>query len=464
MQVISQAFIPKITLSHFSGSGCEVYNTFFSDNNKNLLSYSWDRSLNNFSGSFSLSFKELPEAGKDLLMDKIENLDVVHIYEHDRLVFIGVITDMSCSAQSGNYQKTVSVQGKSIEYLFEMLQISLDVTALSWANKASNEGLNITFLTELNEKGSNGKTKKVSVKKGLSYAFDSFTECISNYSEISSIEILDMIISLYDIGTKKNGFEKILETGDLEFHYPISSQLYQNKTVKYFDFVRNLLPEPVYEIFGRFGKDDKLKICIREVPFRENEWDKLKVTLIDPVILINYSFSRSCSEVYTTFLSYLEGTLLSPDYYKKIFGASTGYPAQKAVAEKIGKYGYRPLEVTFIGFYNGATEAEQKEANDNLNKEIEKLNENLAKWFGYIDEMYSGNITVANIDSFMPARIGERIQMGGNEFYVMSEKHSWAYGTTPTIEYSVDRGGKYNKGKFNPCKKISEFLEEFETV
>ena len=464
MQVISQAFIPKITLSHFSGNSCEVYNTFFSDNNKTLNSYSWERSINNFSGSFSFSFKELPEADKDLLMDKIQNLDIVHIYEHDKLVFIGIITDISCSAQSGSFQKSVSVQGKSIEYLFEMLQISLDVTALAWANKASNEGLNITFLTEINEKDSSGKTKKTSVKNGLSYAFNSFTKCVLNYKEVSSVEILNMIQYFYEIKNTESDFENILETDNLEFHYPISSQLYQNKTIKYFEFIRNLLPEPVYEVFGKFDENDKLKICVREVPFREEVWDNLRATLIQPVILLSYSFARSCSEVYTTFLSYLEGTLLAPDYYKKINGSTIGYAAQKAVVSKIGKYGYRPLEVTFIGFYNGKTEEEQKEGNDALNKEIETLNENLAQWFGHIDEMYNGSISVANVDGFTPAKIGERIQLGSNEFYVISEKHTWSYGSTPVIEYSIDRGGKYNKGKFYPCEKLSMFLEEFETV
>ena len=92
------------------------------------------------------------------------------------------------------------------------------------------------------------------------------------------------------------------------------------------------------------------------------------------------------------------------------------------------------------------------------------MNEKLANWFGHIDEMFNGSITVANVDEVRPAKIGERIQLGSNEFYVMSEKHSWAYATTPTIEYSVDRGGRYNKGKFYPCEKLSKFLEEFETV
>lgn len=84
-------------------------------------------------------------------MDRLEALDLVRIYESDRLRFIGILTDVSFSAASGNVQKKVSASGKSAEYLFEILQVSLDVTALAGAGKGENTGLNLSFVTEVNK-------------------------------------------------------------------------------------------------------------------------------------------------------------------------------------------------------------------------------------------------------------------------------------------------------------------------
>lgn len=460
MQVIQQSFVPKITLSHFDNGSYSIYETFYREANTNLQSYSWERSINNFSGSFSFSFKEsVKAADNNLLMDKIDSLDLVHIYEHDKLVFIGVITDVSFSAQSGNIQKRVSVSGKSIEYLFEMLQISLDVSALSWAGKSSNEGNNLTFLTEISKKADK-QTGKISVKSGVSYAFNEFKNALESYKEISNVKILDMIKSVYG----SDNLEIFLECEDMDFKYPISGQLYQNKTIKFFDFVKNLLPEPVYEVYGKIASNDKPKICIREVPFDSDVWTNLECNRVKPEILTSYSFHKSCLEVYTTFISYIEGSILSPEFVKKVYGSTSGYNAQKVIKEKAAVFGFRPLEITFVGFDGGTTESEQKDKNDELNKTFEELNTRVGEWFGYMDEMYSGSIVCVNVDYETYAKTGERIQLGSNEFYVISEKHNWVYGTSPTVEYSVDRGGNYTNGKFSKCERISKFLEEFESV
>lgn len=102
-----------------------------------------------------------------------------------------------------------------------------------------------------------------------------------------------------------------------------------------------------------------------------------------------------------------------------------------------------------------------------MNSNIADLNNRLAEWFGHFDEMMQGNISIVNVEqrNTRKSRIGERIRLGSNEFYVKSEKHEWAYETVPTISYSVDRGGRYSlQGVFSPCKNISKFLGEFETL
>lgn len=473
MNIIRQSFFPKIKLSSFSDSGFTNYYTFdvIGNTGRTLLSYNFSKSIESISGSFSFSFEEVTGsklsfdsgAPAELVMDKIKALDLVSIYEHDSLVFLGVVTDISFSATSGNVQKRVQVKGKSIEYLFEILQVSLDVTAMSFANS---EALNVDLKDNLckQQKDSDGTRTEtaLSIEEGLNTAFDSFRKVVETYKEVSSVQILQMIDTVY--GSSK--ITDYLDSQDLSFLYPISSNLYSDSTIKFVDFLRHLLPSPVYEIYG-YIENEKPKLAIREAPFDKSVWIGLKRLTISPDVLTSYSFNKSCAEVYTTFLSYIEGSLIQPDFYKRAYATEAGYESQAKLPEKIAKYGYRPMEVTFIGFYTGRDDKETKRLNTEVAKKMKSLNERLREWYGNLDEMYSGTITFVNVDyqqSELPG-IGGRVAVGKNEFYVKQEQHDWQYNAAPTITYNVDRGGQYMQdGSFVECSAISAFMGEFEKI
>lgn len=463
MQVIHQSFTPKIVLSSYNGGCYADYVTFGATGitNKNITSYSFSRSLENLVGSFNFSFKE--STGNSLsasigmesenVLDKIRMLDLVKIYEFDKLVFIGIVIDVSHSASSGNFQKRVSVNGKSIEYLFELLQISLDVTAMSFAQK---EALNITLVNELNKKDN---TEGIDISEGVKIAFDNFKSILNNYKKVSTVQILEMMKAVYE----SDDISSFLDCAKIKFCYPISSNLYQDRTVKFPDFLRNILPTPVYEIYGKIT-NDRPRLNIRQVPFTNSDWKNLACYRVPPELLTSYSFSKSCAEVYTEFLTYVEGSLIEPGYYKKLTGSDKAYDSQCINEEKAAIYGYKPLEVTFIGFYSGKNKDDETNTNNTLKERIAELNKKLKDWFGRLDEMYSGSISFVNAEyGDKKTGIGERVMVGSNEFYITGEKHDWSYAATPTVTYTVDRGGKYSaNGDFSECKNISKVMGEFE--
>ena len=451
-----QSFQPRIEVFSRFNSKKSTGVVFDGRSENGLLSYEFNRSLTISGGTFNFTFKDTTQA-----MDKMSMLDYVKFYEHDKLAYIGIITDISfsASASSGRVQKTVSVSGKTIEYLFDMLQISLDITALAVSDNSNNSGVkNISLVTELIKEG----TKSVSIADGLNTAFDHFKTVLNGFENVSSIQILKMIGDIFG----STNFNQIAICGNIQFKYPLSSNLYRDKTVKFLDLLRNLLPNPVYEIFGRIGKDDRPKLYVRECPFDSTDWTALKSFRIAPEYIRDYSMQRSCDEVYTEFVTYVEGSNLSPDFYRKIYatkdGNVRGYQNNEVNKEKAKVYGYRPLEVTFSGFYTGKNDTETTQINNSLNDEMAKMNKRLSEWFSYLDEMNKGSVTFINVSDIDKATIGERAIISGNEFYIQQEKHSWNCNGTPTITYSLDRGGKYDNGKFAPCENMSKFLGEWE--
>ena len=184
-------------------------------------------------------------------------------------------------------------------------------------------------------------------------------------------------------------------------------------------------------------------------------------------LLRDYSMQRSCDEVYTEFITYVENSNLSPDFYRKIYATEDGnvqaYSPNGANKDKLAIYGYRPLEVSFSGFYSGKNDNETTQLNDALNDSMWDMNKRLARWFGALDEMYKGSATFVNVKTeAKKAGIGERAIISGNEFYITSERHAWSCTGTSTITYSLDRGGKYNNGEFAPCENMTKFLAEWD--
>ena len=126
--------------------------------------------------------------------------------------------------------------------------------------------------------------------------------------------------------------------------------------------------------------------------------------------------------------------------------------------EKIAKYGYKPLTVSFLGY------VQNKAVDSSDDKQIfETFNKKLKEWYEHIDELLAGKVKIVNAyekQDDIP-KIGEKLifmlynnKIQKTEFYIKSETHSWSYGSSPVIEYLVERGAVYsNTGSFQEMSK-----------
>jgi hypothetical protein len=251
------------------------------------------------------------------------------------------------------------------------------------------------------------------------------------------------------------GIYKILEkwAGDffdidekITLHYPLGC-VFDAKTARgFFDIVESVVPYQVYEKFAYMDRPTgAMRIKIRECPFDKDEWAKIGYGEIPIRLVKSFDIEQNDKEVYTVFFSYLNGY---PVQENKALVLSTqthknkSAPALEHDKEKYSMYGYRPLLVHFIGY--GKAEGE-----DDMSTEgkLQKLNQRLKDWYGNIELMYNGQITMSTDLSMDMPQAGEKISFIGGEFYVSAAEHRWAYKGNPETVLTISRGGVYSEGE-----------------
>lgn len=465
MDVISQAPQPTIKCYHSIVNGKasnELYQNFTPTSldraGKNLQSYTFENSVDSFGGSFSFTVKE--DIPKNELyssfMDEVQPLDIVEISEKgdgERVDFIGVVTKVSVGGIASNLNKTVTVSGKSIEWLFTYYNMNTDIKACIFQNDAANA----VFKVDLAKNGGSQPIKIKDVVVASLKVFNEYATKIDKEKNINNTQITNTIVGEIIKKWYGDNFEDFVESSDDEFLYPISSNLFSSGKINVIDYIRKLLPSPVYEIFGYINDKNKPKLCVRKVPF-----DKPEGTYtINPLHLTDFTLTRSCEEVYTAFMPYIEGSSQSADFYMNLqaaeAGTEKGYNAAISIPEKVKVYGYQLLTCSFVG-YNQNPKTGKEEID---NKKMQNLADSLKKWFGNLDEMFNGDFTLVNVTKDTVAKIGEWVGFSQGLFYVYSANHTWNYGDNPMINYQVGRGGKWSDGNLVPLKELSVVYREF---
>lgn len=455
MEVIAQAPQPTIKCYHSITNGVadkDLYQEFTPTSSyisgKNLQSYTFENSVENFGGSFSFSIKEdVPQkAFSDCFMDSVRPLDIVEISESgdgQTIDFIGVITKISVGGIASNLTKTVTVSGYSIEWLFTFLNINTDIKACIFQNEAANN----TFKTDL---AKNDGKDGISIKDLVIASLKMFVEQTTKHSDISNFVIGDIIKLWYG----KEYADYIVASNDT-FAYPISSNLFENGRINVIDYIKKLLPTPLYEVYG-YIDGNKPKLGFRKVPFNlpKSEYK------INPVQLTDFTLTKTCDEIYTAFMPYIEGSSMSPDFYMNVMKAGnvkeTGYDYALSDPDKVKLYGFQLLTCSFAG-YNADAD------NPSVNYEkLSKLANELKDWFGNLEEMLNGDFTLVHIPSQGCAKHGEWVGFTEGLFYIYTATHTWNYGDNPMINYQVGRGGKYTDGKFATLNRLSQAYREFE--
>lgn len=436
MTVISSG--PKIEFYHTNQNGTPQLYYIFSPvydpkypSGLGLTQYSFQLTKNQFTSQWSCTIKENSINNDDFFIDKVKNLDVIKIYENDNNIadYIGLVTTVSFNASASGPSKVLNISGKGIEYLFEFASINLDSTAMAFVkNTRALETVNAFLkIATMNNNSIEDALKSIYSKFSL-YA----KTC---YSTLANILVFNMIDYWF-------GSDFIDAQTNMNFKYDITNNMFVNTIVTYPGYIRTLLPDQVYEFYGCVI-NGKPKIRVREMPYSGTDWLKLanKGKSFDPNFLTDYTLTHSVEEVYTVFMSYLEGSTQSPDYYQKVNASENGYDTLEKDEEKIKLYGYKPLTINFVG-YNPET-AENNDANSKLQQELAKLNKKAHEWYGHLDEFYDATFSVIHNTS-NNTRTGDVVSFNKGQFYVTGEDHQWSYNSFLKIVYHCERGAIYN--------------------
>ncbi|GHU88640.1 hypothetical protein FACS189476_06100 [Spirochaetia bacterium] len=414
--------------------------TFSLEKGKVLQSYTFTNSVNDPKGSFSLSFYPNDDYGlyKDqAIMDMIEEMDIVQIFEfiddkgaYPYPTFTGVIIKKlySLAKIGDDTQRRVSITGYSIAGLIQEFRISLDAQAMEITDEIAN---NNQIEIELTQALMSSDNKGIKVSEAINIIWKSFLNLSTKYGKLSNPKVAEIIKTW--IG------ENPFDVDDSSFFYPLGNVFYGQNTQSFYDVIQHLIPRPVYEIFP-FTDKGETKIKIRVAPFNSDKWDGLnpKDKFINPVLLKSCDISQSCEEVYTVFYSYLDGYPMQMDKALMLSAKKLkGIPGVMVDEEKFGLFGYRPLFLSFRGY------SKSMEDDTTTGEKINELNQTLKAWFGNLEKMYNGNITMSTDISTEPPCAGEKIPFLGGEFYVVSSEHRWNYGGNPETALAISRGGIY---------------------
>ena len=460
------------------GTDVDSQITFSLTGDTSLQSYQFSLSKNDVNGSFSLTF--FPDKiGEQTIFDKIQILDIVEIYENriengssflsafnpgrrkNSPVFIGIVKSKKYVAQvtDGGIVRRLQVSGISAAGLVSQFYLNLDSTAMI-LTKQIKETTNLRTKLTAEIAGEDKPIKDV-----LEKVWDFFCELAKTNGTVAIKTLID--------GTNISG---IFDCDNSPIYYPFANLALGEQTQDFYSLIGGLTPEPIYERFATMDYDSgKMKIVIRQVPFRDEGAAEVYKNSKGKPVNWNGVFNRdlrsnevksidltvSDKEVYTVFFSYLNGYPIENDKLMKLIalGDEKGNPMLTFDDKKYQTYGYRPLIATFNG-YDKSKKADDKDTESNL----AKINKNMREWFGNLDRMMSGSITLAmTYNDDKPIMPGEVIGFLGGQFYVEGISHAWNYGQGGDINLSVSRGGDYDKGgKFHPFSGISEKINLLE--
>ena len=273
------------------------------------------------------------------------------------------------------------------------------------------------------------------------------------------------------IGEFIGSFDKFVDVQgeEQDIHYNVAMPFYNERNNLISQVWRTILPEPAYEIFARCDGGEP-RIIVRLAPYGDPEngysdWKKLFVYEISPLSLVSYELDQGDEEVYTAFSAYIVGSAMDRQFYLGVNQDGNDDKVEH-LTEKQKIYGFKPLEIDFMGYDRNGNAKNQKLAD--LTKAVKKLNKLSSYWYSRMDEFYSGSVTICtdfNRPETNPCA-GHRAKFLGGEFYITRTDHSWNFGGPPLIKLSVSRGMEYGgdggmtKALGNTGKRYGELEEK----
>jgi len=387
-----------------------------------LIGYEYENQLSNPTGAFSLTLVPVQDRNGLTWKDKIRASDIVFISEFGTVRYIGIVrgTGYSMSFSGGKPSRKISITGESIGGRLQSFSVPMNKYLWLGNGIADVEVENESF------------TKDLAAKMGEGQDLGKlFTLIKDKYIKIA-------------LGGKTSGIGAFideffdLEVENLIAHYPFALKLFQQDTNTLWTMFRQVLPTPVYEIFGRYI-DGKYKMICRETPFDKDTWDALPITTLNSLFLIDQNLNDTDAEIYTHFYSQMPNAAYSENenYADNSLDQVTVFDN-----DKLPVYGYRKLEANFPFF--DLIAGREFVARDYLKNNSRRM----YAWYHNNVDFQSGEITMHTVEG-QYINIGERIkylQGADIQFYVEGVKRRMTYPETMTSTYSVTRGYEYGSG------------------
>jgi hypothetical protein len=414
---------------------------------RQLLNYQFQESVDDVRGAFSFTVENetIPESGgkKITTFDRVKLRSIVKIYEGgDKAVFVGIIRRKSISVAmtAGGPRKSITFTGEALTGVIADFVLSLDIKISDVAD-ASIETKKLTLALSSNQ--------HLTIDEFLKITWEKYTELSIQNFKMNDCETTKTVKAFMSEPFFTHG------KNDSPFYFYIANATYTQGNNNLIDMWRHILPNPVYEIYAYCDRNGGEKIMVREAPFDGDTWSELRTIKIVPISLLNYAFQQSDEEVYTVFNGYLEGSAMSHDFYTIVSQYDgSGNGIMQVDEDKLKRYGYRPLEVSFRGYDRRKNSDKNTESMQEIMRE---LNGRLKKWYARLPDMFSGTITLTTnfAEPERNPRVGEKVMFLGGEFYVQKAVHFWSYGETPTLTLSVARGMKYSDGGVDYIEKAN---------
>lgn len=387
-----------------------------------MISYEYSNSISDPTGQFSLTL--VPRQDKNGLTwkDKIRSRDIVTITEFGKVRYIGVVTGTgyTMSMPSGRPSRSVTISGMSLGGLLATYNVVMNL--FLWPQGGDADTANLQLMAALNSN-------------------------IDQDQDISTV--FDLIVQRFfrvTFGASVVGFKPILDSffslnvEDIAAKYPMRIMPFQTGENNLWSIARQILPAPVYEVFGRYI-GGKYELTCRETPFDTVPWNALKENVLNPVFLVNQSLSDSDGQVYTHYFSQLPNAVLSEN---ETYADSAINEVAVFDEERLPIYGYKQLQMSFP-FMN----LDETEGFDS--REFLKYNSaRLYAWYRNNAEFQSGSITLMTVpdENGDYPDIGEKLKYlqgdtGKIYFYIEGVKREMRYPQAMTSTYTVTRGFEY---------------------
>lgn len=415
------------------------------DISTSVLNYRFQKSIKNPQGSCQIAM--LPQMTDTHILDVINPMDVIKIYEFGTLKFIGYVVRISYGGsigEDGKPQRNATITCQQMGGLFVTASVGLGLgTALGVEG-----GPLIAAATDLEVKLMEAVDDGVSFAEMLSVLTGAFTDYLK---AIGATNLTDYLSTYVDTETGLSS----KQTPAL----PRSFELFTGteQSISFWNVADTLVERPFNELWidngprtvSIDGKNvtlgERSSFVFRPTPFNGTKrggaegsaFDSLPTVEVGKDHLLKFNLSRSMDEVYT-FYSVKEPAFKLDDIVRILLG--------QAVIDKdrIGKYLMKPLitELFYTRMTDSKGEAAEATGND-LETASKEASETLRNWYSKNDEYLSGVITsMVPEESEDDPKIGQKLSVYGIDglFYVEGIAHVWNYQGPLKTDLTVTRG------------------------